>query len=290
MKKFLRIAGVVVGTTVAVILISYAFIYFDINNRIGKMYEVHTEPIHVTYDSLSIELGRRLVGIRACNDCHGEDLGGRVIHEDEMIGRVSSRNLTKGKGGLPGDYSEADWVRAMKHGVGRNGKPLLFMPANEFAHMSEKDMAAIIAYMSTIPEVDREDLPVKVGPLAYVLAEFDVIPLIPAEKVDHTIPFAKHVEPGVNIEYGKYLAVVCTNCHGPQLKGGGPLVPGGAPVPDLTATGEASKWTHDQFVNTLHTGIRPNGEPLKPDMPWKMTLAFTADELTAVHLYAQSIN
>lgn len=102
-------------------------------------------------------------------------------------------------------------------------------------------MAAIIAYMSTLPNIDREDVPVKVGPLSYVLGEFDVIPLIPSEKMDQSIPFAKHVEPGVNAEYGKYLEVVCTNCHGTHLKGGSPLVPGGSPVADLTSTGMSAK-------------------------------------------------
>ncbi len=288
-KKIFKITGIVLGVIVAVILIAYTVIYVDMKIRIDKAYVIQPEPINVSYDSVNVELGRKLVGTRVCAECHGDDFGGKIIHEDGMIGRVSSRNITKGKGGLPEDYSEADWVMALKHGVGRDNKPLLFMPSNEFSQMSEKDMAAIIAFMSTVPKVDREDLPMRPGPLAYVLAEFDVIPLVPAEKMDHTIPFAKHVEPGINIEYGKYLAVVCTNCHGPELKGGGPLVPGGSPVADLSSTGAASKWTHDEFVNTLHTGVRPNGKALNPDMPWKMTLSFTKEELTAIHLYAQSI-
>jgi mono/diheme cytochrome c family protein len=164
------------------------------------------------------------------------------------------------------------------------------MPANELSQMSEGDMAAVIAYMSTVPKVDRDVPGVKLGPLGYVLGEFDVIPVIPAKLTDHDLPFAEPIQPAVTAEYGKYLAVICTNCHGPNLKGRGPMVPGGSPVPDLTKTGKAGNWTHEEFVKTLHTGVRPDGTKLNDEMPWELTLTFTEDELTAIHLYAQSFH
>lgn len=290
LKRVFKITAIVFGGLIALIAMGYLVIYINMSMRIASAYdEVTPEPIHVTYDSASIALGARLVGTRACNDCHGPDFGGRVLFEDGMIGRVSSRNITHGKGGLPANFSEQDWVMAIKHGLDRNKQPLLYMPANEFSHMSEGDIAAIIAYMSTVPSVDRDDVPVKVGPLAYVLGMFDVIPLIPAEKTDHTMAFPKGVNPAVTTEYGKYLAVVCTNCHGPKLKGRGPMVPGGLPAPDLTTTGKPGQWSHGDFIKTLRTGVRPDGSKLADDMPWKMTLSFTEQELTAIHLYAQSL-
>lgn len=289
LKKILKVTGIVIGCIVALLIVAYVVIYINMNVRIASTYDVQAENIRVSYDSASIARGARLVGTRACNDCHAPDFGGKVLYEDQLIGRISSRNITHGKGGLPEDFSERDWVLAMKHGLDRNKKPLLYMPSHELCEMSESDMAAIIAYMSTVPKVDREDVPVKVGPLGYVLGIFDMIPVVPAEKTDHARPFPEAVTPAVNVEYGKYLATICTGCHGPQLKGRAPMVPGGSPVPDLTSTGKPGGWTHGDFIKTLRTGIKPDGSKLADDMPWKMTLSFTEEELTAIHLYAQSL-
>jgi mono/diheme cytochrome c family protein len=289
LKRIFKYIGIGFGCLIGLIAVGYLFIYINLRGRLATAYDVEPEAIHVNYDSSSIALGARLVGTRACNDCHAPDFGGRILLDDPLIGFVSTRNLTHGKGGLPSDFSERDWVMALKHGLQRDKTPLIFMPANEFSEMSESDMAAIVAYMSTVPSVDRELPSLTVGPLGYMLSFFDVIPLIPAEKTDHVRPFAKEVQPAVTAEYGRYLAVVCTNCHGPQLKGRGPMIPGGPPAPDLSATGNPGQWSHGEFIKTLRTGARPDGSKLKEDMPWKMTLSFSEEELTAIHVYAQSL-
>ena len=289
LKRIFKYIGIGLGCLIGLLAVGYLVIYINLRGRLATTYDIEPEAIHVSYDSASIARGARLVGTRACNDCHAPDFGGRILLDDPLIGFVSTRNITHGKGGLPSDFGERDWVLALKHGLQRDKKPLIFMPANEFCEMNESDMAAIIAYMSTVPSVDRELPALSVGPLGYVLGMFDVIPLIPAEKTDHARPFAKEIQPGVNAEYGQYLAVVCTNCHGPQLKGRGPMIPGGPPAPDLTATGNPGKWSHGEFIKTLRTGARPNGTKLLDDMPWKMTLSFSEEELTAIHVYAQSL-
>lgn len=58
----------------------------------------------------------------------------------------SARNLPKGEGGLAAGYTTSDWMRALEHGIAKNGKPLLFMPSHEITRMTKNDLASLIAY------------------------------------------------------------------------------------------------------------------------------------------------
>jgi hypothetical protein len=290
LKKIAKWIGIFIGGLVAIILVVLSFSYLHLRYRINKEYGVVAEDIDIKYDSSTIAFGGRLAGTRGCKECHGQDLGGSELIDDPMIGRFVTRNLTKGKGGLPSDFSVRDWVLAMKHGLNRDGKPLLLMPSHELSHLSEGDMAAIIAYCTQVPPVDREEKSFRIGPMGYVLSEFGLIPMLPAELTDHSITFPKPVERTISVEYGKYLSTVCVNCHGPNLKGGQSPVPGGKYVADITATGNPGKWSDEQFITALHTGETPEGKHLNPsEMPWPITKNFTPDELKAVHMDLLSI-
>jgi mono/diheme cytochrome c family protein len=289
-KKILKTTGIVFGVLVGIITLAFGFIYFDINRRVAKKYDINAEAIEVKYDSAALALGQRLVNTRACTECHGKDLGGTVLHEDPLIGTLTTRNITKGKGGLPADFSVSDWVLAMKHGLNREGKPLYLMPSHELSLLTESDMAAIIAYCSQVPPVDREPKEFALGPLGYVLSEFGLIPLLPAEFTDHQIMFAKEIKREVSAAYGEYLSTICINCHGANMKGGESPVPGGKYVADISSTGNPGKWSHEEFITALHTGVTPEGKTLNPsEMPWTITKSYTEDELTALHMYLQTI-
>jgi mono/diheme cytochrome c family protein len=178
----------------------------------------------------------------------------------------------------------------LKHGIRKDGKPLLFMPAHEYTLLSEQDMAAIIAYCSQIPKVDRELPQQHVGPVARILTELGKFPLLPAEMIDHNRTLVKEVKPEVTIAYGKYLSIACQGCHRPDMKGGDPVAPGFPVVADISASGHPGQWTDDQFIETLRTGKTPEGKTLKPsEMPWTMTKAYSDVELKALHLYLNSL-
>lgn len=64
------------------------------------------------------------------------------------------------------------------------------------------------------------------------------------------------------------------------MKGGEPVAPGFPQVADISYSGNPRKWTDDQFINTLRTGVTPEGKTLKPsEMPWAMAMEFTDLEL-----------
>ena len=291
LKKILKIIGIVLGSLLLIGVLFYIKAYFSMEKRMHKVYNIQPEKIDIPTDTASLALGNRLATTKGCRGCHGEDLGGRVFIDDPMaLGFFIAKNITKGKGGLPQDYSYDDWILALKHGVNRNKKSILVMPSYEFAQLTESDMGALIAYCAQVTPVDRELPASKVGPLGRVLTDLGELPLLPAEMINHEAPLATAITPSLSVEYGKYLAVSCQGCHRENMKGGDPIAPGFPPVADITSTGNLGQWTAEQFMATLRTGKTPEGKILDPEyMPWEAATAMTDLELKALHLYLKSL-
>jgi mono/diheme cytochrome c family protein len=289
-KRILK--GLVIFFGVIVVLASgfYTKVYFSTESRMNKVYAVTPQMIEVSSDSAVLALGKHFVETKGCQDCHSNDLGGKVFIEDPALGFLIARNLTKGKGGLPQEHNAEDWMLALKHGIRRNGKPLLFMPSHEYSQLSETDMSALISYCITLPHVDRELPESSVGFLGRILTDLGKLPLLPVEMIDHDKKLIREVKVEISPAYGKYLSISCIGCHRENLKGGDPVAPGYPVVSDITSTGNPGKWTEEQFMNTLRTGETPEGKKLNPEqMPWTMTKGYTEIELKALFAYIKSI-
>lgn len=164
------------------------------------------------------------------------------------------------------------------------------MPSHETAQLSEDDMGAIIAYCLQVKAVDSVLPKTSPGFVARLLCYFDQMPLLPAEKIDHTAPLKKQVDENSPLAFGQYLSVSCQSCHGQNLQGGKPMAPGMPPVPGITKSSESGKWTSEQFRKLLTTGKRPDGKQLDNDiMPWKMTAHFNEKEIEAIYQYLKSL-
>lgn len=290
LKKILKVIGIIIGVIVVLIAGFYTKAHIAVHNRMDRKFTVTPQSVTISKDSASLALGARLVKAKGCEDCHSADFGGKIFVDDPGLGLVVARNLTKGKGGLPKEHGVEDWVLALKHGIRKDGKPLIIMPSHEFTLLSEQDMAAVIAYCSTLPEVDRELPETSLGPLGIVLTDLGKIELLPAELIDHNRMLIKEVKAEVTIDFGKYISTSCRGCHRDNMKGGEPIAPGFPVVADISSTGNPGKWTDEQFINTLRTGVTPEGKVLDPkDMPWTMAKEFNDVELKALHLYLNSL-
>ncbi len=290
LRKIFKWSGIVLAALLVLTLVAYAGISLNVHNRMQERYAYTVAPVAIPSDSVSLLRGAHLLAMKGCYECHGTQMSGKIIADDGMIGRVSAANLTSGRGGLPADYTSEDWFRALQHGIGKDGRPLVLMPAQETAMMSESDIAAIIAYCNRLPPVNNQLPPTSIGPAARILAFFDKIPLLPVEKIDHLRTLDKVADTLEGIGQGKYLAASCSGCHGADLKGGDALLPGMLPAPDLSAGGNTGKWTQAQFIHTLRTGTTPSGHPMKnEDMPWQMTARYTDKELASLYQYFRSL-
>jgi mono/diheme cytochrome c family protein len=116
--------------------------------------------------------------------------------------------------------------------------------------------------------------------------------VINAEGIDHSAPIPHAPEWGNPVAHGDYLVKIsgCRTCHGPQLNGGKDPNPDAPHGPNITPGGAAAKWSTDQFIRTIRTGITPDERHLSPDfMPWREIGRYTNEELTAIHDYLRSL-
>lgn len=279
------------GSIVLLLLVFYVFIYSSVESRINKIYDnIQVESFPIPQDSASLALGAHLSVTKGCRDCHGSNLAGRVLIDDPALGRIVTANLTRGKGGLPEGFSDEDWIRALRHGVDRDNKPLLIMPSEETTHLTQQDLGAIIAYCKSLAPVDNKLPGHSLNPLAHILTYLDKLPLLSVEKIDHRMKARPSINRNVSTEYGEYLAVSCTGCHKTDFKGGEPIIPGSPQVADVTSTGNLGNWNEKQFMEVLRTGKTPEGKKLQNEfMPWQMTREYSDDELKSMYLFFSSL-
>jgi mono/diheme cytochrome c family protein len=167
------------------------------------------------------------------------------------------------------------------------------MPVRTFYFLSDEDLGALIAYLKSLPPINNEMPKTDLGPLGRVMLALGQFPpeIVPnVISIDHDGPRPVAPEAGVTVEYGKYLALTCTLCHGENLNGQTVQLDG-PPIfaPNLTSGGELGSWSEDDFIATLRTGVTPFGRQLKSAMPWKYFGQMTDDEMKAVWLYLQSL-
>lgn len=293
MNRWLKRLGYAIGGLAGLLLIAAACVYGFSEVRYRRQYAVASPALAFVADTLAVVRGGHLVNsIGGCVDCHGDNLAGKAVFDVPILGRIYGMNLTSGKGGVGSLLSDADFERAIRHGVAPTGRPLKIMPASDYANLSDQDLAAIIAYVRSRPAVDNELPAVSVGPLGRALMLAGKMPLLEAERIDHTRQHLISVAPAPTADYGDYLASVgCKGCHGPSLAGG-PIAtgdPSWPPAANLTPSGNLKKWTEEDFRRVLREGKRPNGIPINPAMPFRLMKNLTDAEIHAIWLYPQSV-
>jgi mono/diheme cytochrome c family protein len=167
------------------------------------------------------------------------------------------------------------------------------MPFAMYRGLGDDDLMSIIAFLRTVPAVENE-LPASVYN----------IPLPPA----YGPPIESVTAPaqGVTVEYGAYVAgpvAHCMECHTP-MGPKGPMLDtdlgrGGFEFHGPWGTSVASNLTNgpdglagysdEEIKGMITTGLRPDGSPMMPPMPYGYLAKMTPEDLDAVVLYLRSL-
>ena len=293
MRRILTCIGIVIAGLIGLVIVAGVVLYAVGASRLGQHYTVG-ETFTVPTSAEAVVRGQYLVtSTVGCFGCHGPGgANGVVFFSGPPLGTLAAPNLTAGKGGIGGLMTDADWNRAIRHGIGHDGRLLVIMPSADFSHLSDADLGAIVAYLKTLPPIDYQAPPRNLFFVADIGLAAGLFGKLPAEAIDHTAAHAASVPAAETAEYGQYLATLatCSGCHGPNLDGkGGGGGPSSVVPPNLTPSGEVGTWTKAQFINTIRTGVTPSGHQLTDDMPWKTFKNMTDQDLGALYLYVHSL-
>ncbi|MCI0393478.1 MAG: c-type cytochrome [Chloroflexi bacterium] len=252
------------------------------------------KPEYADLPNLTTEQARTLALFE--RDALDEDrlfAGGRVFSLGPA-GLLASANLTPDEETGLGAWTDEEIKTAIQTGASRDGRQLFpLMPYPLYNNMADADVAAIIAYLRSLPPVEN-----KVPEELRVPTEG--MPSLPLQE-GITAP-----DPEDTAARGRYLATAvmgCTDCHTPAdpntgqpileqyLAGGQPfegpwgIVYGGniTPHPE-TGIGD---WSEADLRRALISGIRPDGRRLVV-MPWQFFAEMTADDATALVHYLQN--
>ena len=287
MNKVLRavlagLAGIVLVAVIVVLVLGW-------KSPRDQYLQVEARAVPIPTDAAAIERGRYFAhAIGVCGVCHGDDLAGQNMSDSMIWGYVFTPNLTPGQGGIGRDYAPLDWVRAIRHGVDRNGRAFAFMPVDHYYHITDEDLGDIIAYLQHLPPVDNAGGDIRLGIIPRAIINSGVIgDLVRPELMDHNAP---RPEPAAS--RGEYLALIggCDFCHGPTLQGGQGPEPGAPPGPDITGTGRLAHWALGDFAAVMAAGALPDGRTINPMfMPWKGYRNLSGEDLQVLFDYLRSL-
>ena len=256
---------------------------------------------HDTMAETLVERGEYLVrGPMGCGNCHtplgpdgpvaGQELAGRLVEKNEQFTAIAP-NITPAS--RIATWSDSELARAIREGIRPDGSVIgPPMPFTFYRGLSDDDVAAIVAFLRTVPAVENEP-----GKSVYN------IPLPPAYGPPVTTVAAPKRD--ATAEYGAYLAgpvAHCLECHSPMTPNGPDLTrlgqggfefhgPWGISVaPNITSGEDGIAGYSDADLRMMITqGKRPDGSAMMPPMPYGYLAKFTDGDLDAVIAYLRAL-
>lgn len=261
--------------------------------RAQRHIDVTISPVALRDDAAGIERGRYLFLSRGCAECHGANGAGHELVNDGKGLLVRAPNITAGPGSVVAGYGADDWVRTLRHGVKPDGRPVRVMPSEDYARLTDDDVASVVAYVRQLPPVEGSAAVIELPMLVKALYAAGAIPDA-AEKIDQHLPPARAVPEGVTVEHGAYVANACIGCHGADLSGG--KIPGAPPDWPASAKltpGEGSAMAHypdaTAFMAMLRSGHRPDGSAVSTVMPFAALKAMNDTDVQALYLHLKAL-
>jgi mono/diheme cytochrome c family protein len=303
MKKLLRRVALIVVSAIVLLVAGVVVRFYGLAPvaRAASTVKAPSSPDAVARGKYLAE------HVAMCQSCHsesnsrepgqpvilGREFAGRdfvEIHDAGFPGRLRAPNLTSDPDTGIARVSDGELLRAMREGIGRDGRALFMMPWQKFAEaLSDEDALAIIAFLRTLPPISNNPGRTEV--------DFPISMFVRAEP--HPLEKSAPPMPTDPLERGKRLIALgnCESCHsshdkmhnaipGRYLAGGDRFpLPGliTAYAPNLTsdpATGLGA-YSDEDILRVLTEGKNKAGRSLY-FMPFPVFRGMTDDDKHAL--------
>ena len=241
--------------------------------------------ISFTSSPSRMKRGKYLVsGVLRCFHCHAEadttkpgwppiagELGsGRILFKTDST-HLYAPNISPDNETGAGTWTDDMFVRALRDGVGHDGRALVAMPWWVFRKLSDEDLASVIVYLRSLPPI-KNKLPVRLllpENEKEIQNEFRPMADAPIPQPDTSTLLAK----------GRYMVRIgeCVGCHtawynrNPGYFGGGNVIANWGTDSVVVSANISSGitgiggWDDEAFMRVIRTG---KGGLLHRTMPW----------------------
>ena len=266
-----------------------------------------------------LERGKYLYeNLTDCDGCHSprdfSRFGGPVIEgrkgegitfpkELGLPGEVSPPNITPDRETGLGAWSDGEIVRAIREGIGRDGRALFpMMPYSFYRAMSDDDVYSLVAYLRSLAPARHAVPKTRIDfPVWFFMKDAP-------QPVSAPVPPPDRLN---RLKYGEYLATLagCAECHTQEKNG--QMIPGmtfaggrefrfpGLIVVSANITPDhetgIGRWTEQQFLEKFaeykvydannSPKVGPEGFTL---MPWLNFSGLPAEDLGAIFTYLKA--
>src|SRR5664279_1595828 len=217
---------------------------------------------------------------------------GRALFISDSV-HIYAPNITPDKDTGAGTWTDDMFARALRDGIGHNGRALIAMPYWVFNSLSDEDLASVIVYIRSIPAI-KNKIPVRLLPRASeneLQNEVRNTAAIPVPPPDTSTDLAK----------GRYLVRIgeCIGCHtawykrNPGFFGGGNIIANDGTDSVIASANISSDitgiggWDDETFIRVIRTG---KGGLLHRSMPWVSFKNITDADLKAILVALKSTN
>jgi mono/diheme cytochrome c family protein len=221
--------------------------------------------------------------------------GAPIFPLEGLPGAVHPPNITPDKDTGAGNWTDDQLARAIREGIGYDGRALFpMMPYENFRFLSDEDLASVIVYLRSIPPVRREIPKTElIFPVKYLIRSAPHPVTEPVSAPDVSTPQKR----------GDYLVTIggCRDCHTPlrdgqrltqfDLAGGdflrGPW--GDATSANITQSPSGIPYYDDAlFLEVMRTGM-VKARQLKQIMPWWYYRNMTDEDLKSIFAYLRTV-